>query len=87
MKVSDLLKKSNLLEESRKDIAYVFRQNLDKTFRLERVNIDEILKNKRGNGLVNIQQRIEILKGTFNVATSAETGTFIKIEVPVSNLT
>lgn len=48
---------------------------------------DEILKNKRGNGLVNIQQRIEILKGTFNVATSAETGTFIKIEVPVSNLT
>ena len=47
MKVSDLLKKSNLLEESRKDIAYVFRQNLDKTFRLERVNIDEILKNNQ----------------------------------------
>jgi len=57
MKVSDLLVKSNLLDDARKDIAYVFRQNLDKTYRLERVNIEAITNNKNSSSNFELKSK------------------------------
>lgn len=40
----------------------------------------------RGNGLNNMQQRALELKGTFEIITAANSGTTIKIKIPLSSL-
>ena len=57
MKVSDLLRKANLKADAKRDIAYVFRQNLDKTFRLERVDIAAVLTDGSSSANFSLQAK------------------------------
>lgn len=46
--------------------------------------VDTVLLNKKnGNGLVNMQQRIELLKGTYQLASAENAGTTVEISVPI----
>lgn len=46
--------------------------------------VDRALLNKKnGNGLVNMRQRIELLKGTYQLAFTENAGTTVEISVPI----
>lgn len=42
-----------------------------------------LLSKKNGNGLVNMRQRIELLKGTYQLTSAENAGTTVEISVPI----
>ena len=46
---------------------------------------DTTLIENRGNGLLNMQQRIELLKGTFTVSSAPNQGTTVSIAVKIES--
>lgn len=61
MRVSDLLKKAVLKKEARKDIAYLQRQNDDKTHQLKFISIDEVLTNPSTISNYKLQSRDSLI--------------------------
>lgn len=45
----------------------------------------EIVKNKKGIGLKNVEARVKILKGKMDIKSAVQEGTSVFIEIPISN--
>jgi protein involved in polysaccharide export with SLBB domain len=57
MRVSDLLKRSQLKKEAKTDVAFIKRTNTDNTFQLKFINIDNILKNNNDKDNLILQSK------------------------------
>jgi protein involved in polysaccharide export with SLBB domain len=57
MRVSDLLKRSQLKKEAKTDVAFIKRTNADNTFQLKFINIDNILKNNNDKDNLILQSK------------------------------
>jgi protein involved in polysaccharide export with SLBB domain len=55
MRVSDLLQKAVLKKETRRDLAYLFRLNANKTYQLRLLNVEEILSNPASTSNIVLQ--------------------------------
>lgn len=57
MRVSDLLKRSQLKKEAKTDVAFIKRTNTDNTFQLKFINLDNILKNNNDKDNLILQSK------------------------------
>ena len=55
MRVSDVLNLAGLKPESRTDIAFIKRKNVDGSFEFEEINIDDILENQSSNSNLDLR--------------------------------
>ncbi len=61
MRLSDLLAKTGLKKEARRDLAYIQRLNTDQTSKLIFVNLEEVLKNPTSDKNIALQARDRLL--------------------------
>ena len=60
MRVSDLVKRAALRKEAKTDVAFIKRTNLDNTFQMKFINIDNILKNNADKDNFLLQSKDEL---------------------------